>query len=455
MSKKKSISLKYEDTSFKKIYISPYNLMKKKLNPYRITKRINDMKFHVDKIYNNFYNYSTDLKRQKQLEEYIQFKKMEKLRRINFIKNLGQYYKPKIDKETIFKSKSVQNFYDMKCLYSKIISTIKMQNKYENKYYPYLVPIKKEELIRLNCITEFGLIDTIKKIKENNLLKGKSKRMSVQKLKTLKSPNNANFIKRKSSTLFLMPKTNNDKKNAQNFFAEKNPRLISPSHTTRYDSAIGRNYGINTNKNNFRINSVDANSTNKNIFQNYNHFIKKEPYKYRKIRKISIKSLVDVKKAAYKILPLLSSSFNSTLKKSRDLKRQLNSFQKDSTMRSESSKKKKQKIIKKFFYEYKIPTIKSSLSSSKKKFLWTKNKSKYISENKNGTISLKFDLLRKEKSPLIFVEDYNKLRNRRRKNNKNIEKNLGLGVYSTKNERRIKTSHFLGMTFNDIRKVNT
>ena len=51
---------------------------------------------------------------------------------------------------------------------------------------------------------------------------------------------------------------------------------------------------------------------------------------------------------------------NSTLKKSRDLKRQLNSFQKDSTMRSESSKKKKQKIIKKFFYEYKIPTQRSS-----------------------------------------------------------------------------------------------
>ena len=125
-------------------------------------------------------------------------------------------------------------------------------------------------------------------------------------------------------------------------------------------------------------------------------------------------------------------------------------------MRSESSKRKKQRILKKFFIEHKTPSIKSSVGLTKKNTLWAKNKkSKYIHANRNGTINLKFNLIQRAKSPLIFVEDYNKLRNRRRRNN-NIQKNLGLRFLSAKKERNKfeKENLFLGMSFNDLFSVS-
>ena len=58
-----------------------------------------------------------------------------------------------------------------------------------------------------------------------------------------------------------------------------------------------------------------------------------------------------------------------------------------------------------------------------------------------------YDIQRKPKSPLIFVEDYNKMRNRRRKNY-NFGQNLGVGVNSGINDKYKKSNFFLGMTFN-------
>ena len=465
MSRKESISIKYEDTSYKKIYISPYNLIKRKLPAFRISKRINDMKIYVDKIYNNFYTSSTDVKRQKEIEEYIKFKKMEKIRRINFIKNLRQYFKQKKNKEEKVRTKSVKNIYDMRLLYSKVINTILMKNRYKNKIKPYIFQIKKEEFMKLNCITEFGLIDTIKKIKEYNLLKekglfskGKKKRMTIQKLNAIRASTNFNnYFNKKRNTMVVMPRTlnNNNKKIILNFSNEKNNKLISPSPSTRYASAFRRNYNLNTNKINFRINSGITNSSNKNVYQNYTN--SSNIKKLTKKMNIKIKSVLDVKKSIIKILPVLSSSFNSTLTKSRELKKQIKFFKRDETMRSESSKRKNQRILKKFFVEHKVPSIRSSLGMTKKNILWAKNKkSKYIHENRNGTINLKFNLMQRVKSPLIFVEDYNKLRNRRRRNN-NIEKNLGLRFLSSKKERnKFKRENlFLGMSFNNIRKINT
>lgn len=470
MSRKESIKVKYEDISYKKIYVSPYNLMKRKLPAFRISKRINDMKIYVDKIYNNFYTSSTDLKKQKEIDEYIKFKKMEKIRRINFIKDLKQYFKPKKNKEnkeTKVRTKSVKNFFDMRLLYSKVINTLIMQNRYKNKFKPYLFPIKKEEFIKLNCITEFGLIETIKKIKENKFLKekghfskGKKKRMTIQKIGTIRqSTYFTNFFSKKRNTMIITPKTinnyNSNKRISINFSNEKNNRLISPSPSTRYASAFRRNYNTNTNKINFRINSGKTNTSNKNVYQNYTNSFKIK--KLSKKMNIKIKSILDVKKSIFNILPILSSSFNTTLTKSHELKKQIKFFKKDSTMRSESSKRKKQRILKKFFVEHKVPSIQSSLGMTKKNILWAKNKkNKYIHENRNGTINLKFTLGQRVKSPLIFVEDYNKLRNRRRRNN-NIEKNLGLRFLSAKKERNKfeRENLFLGMSFNDIKKINT
>ena len=76
---------------------------------------------------------------------------------------------------------------------------------------------------------------------------------------------------------------------------------------------------------------------------------------------------------------------------------------------------------------------------------------KFITTKKDGTINLKFNLIKKNKSPLIFVEDYNKMRNRRRKN-RNIEQNLGF-IETKINKKINKNNVFLGMSFKDIKKV--
>ena len=191
-----------------------------------------------------------------------------------------------------------------------------MKNRYKYKSKPYLFPIKKDEFAKLNCITEFRLIDTIKKIKERNLLKekglvskGKKKRKTIQKLGTITSSTNFyNFFNKKRNTMVINPKTNNhNKKIILNFSNEKNNKLISPTTPlTRYASAFRRNYNINSNKYNFRISSGISNSTNKNVYQNYNN-----SFKIKKLSKI--KSILEVKKSMFKILPILSNSFNSTL----------------------------------------------------------------------------------------------------------------------------------------------
>ena len=453
MSKRISETRKYEDISYKKIYVSPYNIIKGKMTPFRITKKIKDMKKYVDKIYNNFYISSTDLKKQKEIEEFTKFKKLEKLRRINLIKNLRKYFKPKKNEEQIIHSKSVKNLLDTSILYSKIIHILTMKNRYPSKYKPYLLPIKKEENIRLNCITEFGLIEVVKKIRTNRFLKekmilsrGKSKKMTMKKISIIKSNNDINFTNKQRNTIFVMQKTFNKK--PQYFLNHKNSNIISHSPSTRYASSIRRNYNIITNKISYRINSSEIDKRNKNIYENYNSFLNK---KIPKSCKNKTKTILEVKKSIFKILPALSSSIYSTLTKSRDLKKKIYSFQKDCRMRSESSKHKKQKIVKQFFSSYEMPTIISSLKMANKR----KKINKFLQENRIGKINMKFNILKKEKSPLIFVEDYNKMRNRRRKN-KDIVKNLGLRVISANKEQKINKAKFvLGIAFNDIKKVNT
>ena len=44
---------------------------------------------------------------------------------------------------------------------------------------------------------------------------------------------------------------------------------------------------------------------------------------------------------------------------------------------------------------------------------------------------MKFNFVKREKSLLMFVRDYNKLRNRKRRNNQ-VDENLGFGVQSLK-----------------------
>ena len=229
---------------------------------------------------------------------------------------------------------------------------------------------------------------------------------------------------------------------------DKNYRYRSSEKTSRVNSSIRRKDSINTKTMNTRMNScININTRNKGVYNNYNSFVNKIISNDTQKKG---KTILEIKKTAYKILPKLSSSFNSTIGKSTHLKKEINIFQKDSKIRSNNSKKKKLKIIKKFFVQYDTPSIKSSLKVEKHKF-WTNNMDKFITTKKDGTINLKFNLIKKNKSPLIFVEDYNKMRNRRRKN-RNIEQNLGF-IETKINKKINKNNVFLGMSFKDIKRV--
>ena len=454
MSKKELTTIKYEDISYKKVYTAPYTLIKPKKTPFKIVKTINKMKSHIDKIYNNFYLSATDMKRQREIEEYNRFKKMQRLRRINFIKNLKVYFKSKNNDNQIKKSKSFLNLKETESLYSKIMNNLKYKYLYLRKYQPYLLAMKKEETMRLHCVTELRLIDTVKKIKANNLLKqkllnkAKLKRMTTQ-IASMKriSSSIIKMDKKHGTNIFIMKRTFN--KDFKNLLNNKTNNFIHSSPTSRY---IRKNSSLITKKDNFRINSSKMTSRNKNIYQNYN--LSAINKKTSRLNSSKTKTILEVKKSMYKLLPIMSNSLNTTIGKSSFLKKQLNYFQKEANMRSQNSKIKKQKIMKKYFVSYEMPSIINSLRVNKSKNNFSKNLTRFIFESKRGNVNLKVNISKREKSPLAFVEDYNKMRNRRRQN-KNYEENLGFSCNSLNAEKKINKDIVLGMSFKDIKKVIT
>lgn len=106
-------------------------------------------------------------------------------------------------------------------------------------------------------------------------------------------------------------------------------------------------------------------------------------------------------------------------------------------------------MLKNFFSQAECPTIKSTLRLTKKRY-WPKKIHQYIYEDKKGHIICKFYLNKKLKSPLIFVEEYNRMRNRRRRNNKKITSNIGFGITSKQDikENQNYKSNF-GLFFNN------
>ena len=450
MSKKDLTTIKYEDISYKKLYTAPYTLIKPKKTPFKIVKTINDMKSHIDKIYNHFYFSATDVRRQREIEEYNKFKKLQRLRRINFIKNLKVYFKSKNDDEQIKKSKSFLNLNQTESLYTKIMNNLKYKYLYLRKYQPYLLAIKKEESMRLRCVTELGLMDTVKKIKNNILRqkilnKAKLKRMTAQ-IMPMKRLNSGiiKMDKKHATNIIIMKKTFN--KDFKNLLNDKSNNFVHSSPTSRY---IRKNYTIMTKTENYRIISSKMTSRNNDVYQNYNSFGVDNS---SRINSGKGKTILEVKKTMYKLLPIMSTSLNSTIGKSHFLKRQLNFFQKEGIMRSKKTKIKNRKIMKKFFVGYEMPSIINSLRVNESKKNFSNNLTRFIFESKRGNVNLKFNVSKREKSPLAFVEDYNRMRNRRRLN-KNYEENLGFYINSLNAEKRTNKNIVLGMSFKDIKKI--
>ena len=75
MSLKVTATGKKKEPMYKQISVSPFNKIKRITSPIPIMRKINDMKSYVDNIYNYFYNGLTDANKQRQIEEYIKFKK--------------------------------------------------------------------------------------------------------------------------------------------------------------------------------------------------------------------------------------------------------------------------------------------------------------------------------------------------------------------------------------------
>ena len=535
-------------------------ILKRITTPLRISKKINDMKFKFNKIYRNFYLSSTDLKKQKEIEEYQKYQTMLKYKRQNFIKNTKIYFEEKINLKEIYPNKSAK-FKENNKLYFNIIIN------YDKKfiYQPYLLPIRKRDYIKRYYPTDPNRANIINKIKSNNrryamslfgskkltksfLKKSKSalninKRNENAKNETKKNLNsNLNALKIDKNKIIKIKKSLNikNKDNKNNFktpnnflrkkliFVENNhplnniENIVSPiKQINDINNSNLNNINLNLNidkendeqnliniQNNININNdnlilnknifnekLDNNNSNNNVeaknisFKSINsnsnsrnnnkesisprsislkysiENSKNKPYNYimfnknkneasskkktinlYNINKKTI-SIYEQNKNAFKLLPILNKTFNSTISKSARLNKNIKSFRKEAKIRTKYSKRKTNKITKKYFDKIVAPTIKSTLRIAKKKS-WPKEMYNYIQESKSGHINLKFSYEKKKKSPLTFVEEYNRMRNRRRKNNKKITANIGFGILQNKEIKENKLKAYFGLSFN-------
>ena len=533
--------------TFKKLYL------KRISTPLRISKRITDMKYKFKQIYKNFYLSTTDLKRQKEMEEYLKYQSKLKYKLQNFIKLTKIDFQEKINIKELYPNKSVR-YKENNRLYFNII--IKYDQKFE--FQPYLLPIRRRDTIRCSSITETNMLNIVKKIKSNNKKlsmnifgnrkQNKSNNLIKEHLKSksalnIKNKNTKNSIKKSFSNNFDSVKLDGRNKNKiikikkslnienrDNKIIINSPKIIkkrlidnnihplkniegilSPIKKENEDINSNENIFVETMKaNNEQNNNIEnLNNINKNLVlnldnneeinvanANVNNIIEPTPNKtinsnysrnqkevllspnynslknsldsfknkiiFKKNRNISlisndnlnkntnneIMTIYELNKNAFKLLPILNKSFNSTMNKSNRLSKNIKSFKKDSKIRTKQSKRKTSKITKKYFRQAEIPTIKSTLRLTKKR-QWSKNVDQYIYEDKKGHINFKFELNKKKKSPLTFVEEYNRMRNRRRRNNKKITSNIGFGVMSKQEIKEDKLKAYFGLSFNN------
>ena len=158
-------------------------------------------------------------------------------------------------------------------------------------------------------------------------------------------------------------------------------------------------------------------------------------------------TIYEENKNTFKLLPILNKNFHSAINHLNRLNKNIKSFKKETKIRTKRSQKKTKTIAKKYFDRIEIPTMRKTLRITKQRS-WSKGMNKFIYENKKGHINFKFASKKKKKSPLTFVEEYNRMRNRRRKNNKKITSNIGFGVLSKQDIKVNKLKEYFGLSFN-------
>ena len=281
----------------------------------------------------------------------------------------------------------------------------------------------------------------------------------ISAIKNIKAENNANKsninlniiegkIEQKAINLNNNMLNNNFKRDnlnnikRQNFEVKNNSlKLFSSYSDSKKNNDLKYSHSISI--------KYSMDSLNKEYY-NYNN--KKESlieYNDMNINSISKKNttIYEQNKNAFKLLPILNQNFNSTMDKSNKLHKKINIFKKEAKIRTKHSKRKTNKITKKYFDKIEEPTIKSTLRIAKKR-PWSREVNKYIYEDKKGHINFKFSYEKKEKSPLTFVEEYNRKRTRRRRINKKITSNIGFGVFSKQGIKENKLKSYFGLSFN-------
>ena len=268
----------------------------------------------------------------------------------------------------------------------------------------------------------------INAVHEQNFLSNDNQDSNLEKI--FSPINNVNEIQDENNTnLYLNLNLTEDK----NLFNKFKNLYLSKSSSLR---SINSN---STSKNNKEIKS-HRNESVKNSIESF----KSKTYLYKNKKNLFINrrtnSINDHKMKAFKLLNKLNKSFYSTMYLSNKIKKNIIIYKKEIKYQTKRSKKETSNITRLYFKEIKSPSIKSSLKLNKERS-WPKR------EDIKLLFNFKYNYSKKEKSPLTFVQEYNKLRNRRRKNNNKITENIGYRISPYLEIKKKELNSCFGLSF--------
>ena len=383
-----------------------------------IIRAMNNLKVYVDLQYERHYKMiDYKLKREREFQEYLKLKEMLKFRRDNLIKLLKNYFTLTISpKRTIQKGKkklSYNSFYikEHKFLYYKIIYS-NADNYFFMKFRPCLLPLaktkqKKRSLSDGNINLKFKMGMTPAQIKKFVLLFGYVPENIRKDMDAKRNQKN------RGKTVTKKIIFNYD-------------LLVEKRKLKKQRNISANNFRYNSNINSFNSNIKSLNLKKFRITPNN----KEQKFKISKIYSSTPKialdpknfenlnfpmkkslSIRDLKKKTLKI----KSNCLSTLKSSAILSKNIKISNKINEKSNEEFKEKNNEIAKAFFKNIKYKSViklfqKVFFKREEKKDL--DDKYKYLARDKNGHIHIKkIDFIRKPKSQLSFIQDYEQKRN--------------------------------------------
>jgi len=354
----------------------------------------------------------------------------------------------------------------------KVIKSYKIKRdfKYRNKNNSNIIQFKNsikckyrdifktKNTSNINLIKNINKLENVKSTSRNiirkiNLFNDNKNFSENRNYENILSPINGNFVHEQN---FL----NNDNqkkrlsqmKNANEIQDDHNVNLYLKLNLSEDKNLFNKFKNLFLSKSN-SIKSINSNSVSKNNKEikspknesakySIESFISK-PYKYKK-KNLFINrrtnSIYDHNMKAYKLLSILNKSFYSTMDLSYKIKKNIKIFKKESNYQTKKSKKETSNISKLYFKEIESPSIKSSLRKNKERS-WSNR------ENAKLLYNFKYNYGKKAKSPLTFVQEYNKLRNRRRRNNNKITENIGFRISSYKEIKKKEFNSCFGLSF--------